>query len=197
MQDAAEAMEFERAAALRDRIRALTQVQSAQGINPQGVAEADVVALHLEGGQACVQVFFIRANQNWGNRDYYPRTGSGAEAAEVLQAFLAQFYDEKEPPRLILLSHDIEDRDLLEEALAGKAGRKVEIAVPQRGEKAELVAGAERNARESLARKMAETATQSRLLNGLAEAFGLDQPRRAASRSTTTATFRARMPWAR
>ncbi len=176
MQTAAEAMEFERAAALRDRIRALTQVQTAQGINPRGVAEADIVALHMDSGQACVQVFFIRANQNWGNRDYYPRTGSGAEAAEVLQAFLGQFYDDKIPPRAILLSHDIEDRDLVAALLSDKAGRKVDIAVPLRGEKAELVSGAMRNARESLARRMAESATQARLLAGLAEAFGLDAP---------------------
>jgi excinuclease ABC subunit C len=178
MAEASEAMEFERAAALRDRIRALTQVQSAQGINPQGVAEADVVALHMEGGQACVQVFFIRANQNWGNRDYYPRTGSGAEAGEVMAAFLAQFYDDKTPPRLILLSHPVDDADLVTDLLSGRAGRRVELAVPQRGEKLELVAGAMRNARESLARKMAETATQGRLLDGLAEAFGLDAPPR-------------------
>ncbi len=174
MERASEAMEFERAAALRDRIRALTQVQQAQGINPRGVAEADVIALHMDGGQACVQVFFIRANQNWGNRDYYPRTGSGAEAPEVLEAFLGQFYDTKEPPRLILLSHPIEDADLMTEALGQKAGRKVEIAVPQRGEKAELVMNAARNARESLARRMSESATQTKLLAGIAEAFDLD-----------------------
>jgi excinuclease ABC subunit C len=176
MQAASEAMEFERAAALRDRIRALTAVQSTQGINPRGVAEADVVALHMEGGQACVQVFFIRANQSWGNRDFYPRTGSGADEAEVLQAFLAQFYDDKEPPRLILLSHGVEDPDLLGEILSDRAGRKVELAVPQRGEKAELVENAARNARESLARKMSESATQNTLLAGLAEAFDLDAP---------------------
>ncbi|WP_422071800.1 excinuclease ABC subunit UvrC [Tranquillimonas rosea] len=174
MAEASEAMEFERAAALRDRIRALTQVQSAQGINPKGVAEADVIALHMESGQACVQVFFIRANQNWGNRDYYPRTGSGAGAEEVLQAFIGQFYIDKDPPRLLLLSNGIEDPDLVTEVLSEKAGRKVELHVPQRGEKAELVASATRNARESLARKMAETATQSKLLKGLAEAFDLD-----------------------
>jgi excinuclease ABC subunit C len=174
MQAASEAMEFERAAALRDRIRALTAVQSTQGINPRGVAEADVVALHMEGGQACVQVFFIRANQSWGNRDFYPKTGAGAEAPEVLQAFLAQFYDDKEPPRLILLSHGVEDPDLLGEILSDRAGRRVELAVPQRGEKAELVENAARNARESLARKMSESATQNTLLTGLAEAFDLD-----------------------
>ena len=176
MQQASEALEFERAAALRDRIKALTQVQQVQGINPRGVAEADVIALHMEGGQACVQVFFIRANQNWGNKDFYPRTGAGAEEREVLEAFLGQFYDNKLPPRRILLSHPIENDDLMQEALSQKAGRKVEIIVPQRGEKAELIKGAARNARESLARRMAETATQAKLLKGLAEAFDLDAP---------------------
>ncbi|MGR3639045.1 excinuclease ABC subunit UvrC [Alterinioella nitratireducens] len=174
MQDASEAMEFERAAALRDRIRALTVVQGAQGINPRGVAEADVIALHMEGGQACVQVFFIRANQNWGNRDFYPRTGSGAGEAEVLEAFLGQFYDTKIPPRQVILSHAIENDDLMADALGEKLGRKVEIVVPLRGEKMELVAGAARNARESLARKMSEAATQGKLLKGLADAFGLE-----------------------
>ncbi|MCU0815277.1 MAG: excinuclease ABC subunit UvrC [Cypionkella sp.] len=178
MAEASEAMEFERAAALRDRIRALTNVQQSQGINPRGVAEADVIALHLEGGQACVQVFFIRANQSWGNRDFYPRTGAGAEEAEILTAFLTQFYDDKDPPKLILLSHPVEDEDLVVEALSARAGRKVELAVPQRGEKAELVENAARNAREALARKMAETSTQNKLLAGLAEAFDLEAPPR-------------------
>ncbi|MFY0692921.1 MAG: excinuclease ABC subunit UvrC [Paracoccaceae bacterium] len=176
MQEASDAMEFERAAALRDRIRALTQVQSAQGINPKGVAEADVIALHLEHGQACVQVFFIRANQNWGNRDFYPKTGSGADHAEILEAFLGQFYSDKTPPRQIILSHGIEDDDLMSALLAQKAGRKVEIVVPQRGEKLELIANATRNARESLARKMSESATQTKLLAGIAEAFDLEAP---------------------
>jgi excinuclease ABC subunit C len=176
MQAASDAMEFERAAALRDRIRALTQVQTAQGINPRSVDEADIVALHLENGQACVQVFFIRAGQNWGNHDYYPRIASDIDAPEILQAFLVQFYDGKEPPRQLLLSHPVEDADLLQEALSQKRGRKVEVLVPQRGEKAELVDAAMRNARESLGRKMSETATQARLLAGLADAFGLDAP---------------------
>jgi excinuclease ABC subunit C len=178
MAEASDRMEFERAAALRDRIKALTQIQQVQGINPRGVAEADVVALHMEGGQACVQVFFIRANQSWGNRDFYPRTGSGAEEPEVLEAFLGQFYADKEPPRLILLSHPIEDADLMTELLSDRAGRRVEIAVPQRGEKAELVENAARNARESLARRMSESAAQSKLLEHLAEAFDLDAPPR-------------------
>jgi excinuclease ABC subunit C len=176
MRTASDAMEFERAAALRDRIKALTQVQQVQGINPRGVAEADVIALQMEGGQACVQVFFIRANQSWGNRDYFPRTGAGAEEAEVLEAFLGQFYADKEPPRLILLSHAIEDADLMVQLLSDRAGRKVELAVPQRGEKAELVENAARNARESLARRMSESAAQTKLLEGIAEAFDLDAP---------------------
>ncbi|MEM9577495.1 MAG: excinuclease ABC subunit UvrC [Pseudomonadota bacterium] len=176
MSQASEAMEFERAAALRDRIKALTQVQTAQGINPKSVAEADIVALHLENGQACVQVFFIRANQNWGNRDYYPRVGADVDAAEALEAFVGQFYDTREPPRQIILSNEIENPDLMAEALSGKLGRKVELVVPKRGEKAELIDGALRNARESLARKMAESATQAKLLKGLAEAFDLPNP---------------------
>jgi excinuclease ABC subunit C len=176
MAEASEAMEFERAAALRDRIRAMTSVQTAQGINPRGVPEADVIALHMEGGQACVQVFFIRANQNWGNHDFYPRLTADVDQAEVMQAFVGQFYADREPPRLVLLSTGLDDPDLMAEALAGKAGHRVEIAVPQRGEKAELVDSALRNARESLARRMAETSTQGRLLAGLAEAFDLDAP---------------------
>ena len=173
MAAASDAMEFERAAALRDRIKALTQVQTAQGINPRGVAEADVIALHLDEGQACVQVFFIRGNQNWGNHDYYPRVGADVDASEVMQAFVGQFYSDRDPPRMLLLSHGLEDADLVADALALKAGRKVEILIPQRGEKAELVEGAQRNARESLARKLSETATQNKLLRGLAEAFDL------------------------
>ncbi|MCB2095450.1 MAG: excinuclease ABC subunit UvrC [Rhodobacteraceae bacterium] len=176
MAAASEALEFERAAALRDRIKALTQVQQVQGVNPRGVADADVVALHMEGGQACVQVFFIRANQSWGNRDFYPRTGSGAEAPEVLEAFLAQFYSDKEPPRLVLLGNPIENADLMVQLLSDRAGRKVELAVPLRGEKAELVENAARNARESLARRMSESAAQAKLLEGVAETFDLDAP---------------------
>ena len=176
MQEASEAMEFERAAGLRDRIRALTQVQSTQGINPRGVSEADIVALHMDSGQACVQVFFIRANQNWGNQDFYPRVGADFSPAEVMEAFLGQFYDNKEPPRQLILSDGIENADLMAEALTEKAGRKVEILTPQRGEKAELVSGALRNAREALARKMSESATQAKLLRGVAEAFTLDGP---------------------
>ncbi|MGY3438747.1 MULTISPECIES: excinuclease ABC subunit UvrC [unclassified Marinovum] len=175
MQIASEEMEFERAASLRDRIRALTQVQTAQGINPRTVDEADLIGLHLENGQACVQVFFIRAGQNWGNRDFYPRVGEDVEAAEVLEAFIGQFYDTKEPPKQLILSHGIENDDLMTEALSQKAGRKVTLLVPQRGEKSELIESAVRNARESLGRKMAETATQAKLLRGVAEAFEMEK----------------------
>ena len=178
MAAASQAMEYERAAALRDRIKALTAVQSVQAINPRGVPEADIIALHIDGGQACVQVFFIRGNQSWGNRDFYPRLGGAESHDEVMQAFLAQFYDGKVPPRMVLLSHGVEDPDLLTQALSEKAGRRVTIGVPQRGEKAELVENALRNARESLARRMSESATQLRLLEGLAEKFDLPAPPR-------------------
>lgn len=173
MAEASEQMEFERAAALRDRIKALTQVQTTQGINPKGVSEADIIGLHMADGQACVQVFFIRSGQNWGNHDYYPRVGDDVDAPEVLEAFIGQFYDQREPPRQLILSHGLENPELMADALGSKIDRKVEIIVPQRGEKVELVEGALRNARESLARKMAESATQTKLLKGLAEAFEL------------------------
>ena len=175
MAQASEAMEFERAAALRDRIRAMTQVQTNQGIKPRTVSEADVIALHIEGAQACVQVFFIRANQNWGNRDFYPRISADHSHAEVLEAFVGQFYSSKEAPRQLILSHDIENADLVSAALSEEAGRKVELIYPQRGEKFELVSGASRNAKESLALRMSETATQAKLLRGIAEAFDLDE----------------------
>ncbi|SFI63869.1 excinuclease ABC subunit UvrC [Jannaschia pohangensis] len=176
MTEAAEAMEFERAAALRDRIKAMTNVQSVQGVNPQGVPEADVIGLHMDGGQACIQVFFIRANQNWGNSDFYPRVADDMSPTEVMEAFIGQFYDGKEPPRMLILSHGIEETELMTDALSNRAGRRVQILVPQRGEKADLVQGAVRNARESLGRKMSESATQTRLLRGLAEAFDLKAP---------------------
>ena len=179
MQSASENMEFERAAALRDRIKAMTQVQTSQGINPQGVPEADVIALHMEGGQACVQVFFIRGNQNWGNRDYYPRIVGDISITEVMQAFVGQFYADRDPPRMVLLSDPMEDQSLMAEALTAKLGRKVKIALPIRGEKLDLITGAKRNARESLARRMSESASQIILLKGLAEAFDLPKsPRR-------------------
>ncbi|WP_299357880.1 excinuclease ABC subunit UvrC [uncultured Paracoccus sp.] len=173
MAEAAAAMEYERAAALRDRIKALTSVQSVQAINPKGVAEADVIALHMEGGQACVQVFFIRGNQSWGNRDFYPRLNGAESPDEVMEAFLGQFYDGKVPPRLILLSHGFEETDLMTQLLSDRAGRRVVLGVPRRGEKADLVENALRNARESLARRLAESAAQHKLLEGLADAFDL------------------------
>jgi excinuclease ABC subunit C len=179
MQEAAEALEFETAARYRDRLAALSAVQAQQGVNPAGVAEADVFAVHAEAGQFCIEVFFFRTHQNWGNRAFFPRADRASEPAEVLEAFLAQFYDERPAPRLVLLSTEIEERALLAEALTAKAGNRVEIAVPQRGEKRELVEHALTNAKEALGRRLAETASQERLLAGLVEAFGLPHaPRR-------------------
>ena len=176
MAEAAESMEFELAAAIRDRIRALTQVQTSQGINPKTVNEADIVALYLDADQACVQIFFIRSHQNWGNSDFYPRVSGDITHQEVLEAFLGQFYATKDPARQIILSHDIENSDLMQNMLSEKLGRRVELIVPQKGEKSDLVIAAMRNAKESLARKMAESATQGKLLRGLAEAFDLSNP---------------------
>lgn len=173
MEEAATALDFERAAIYRDRIRALTQVQQHQGINPRTLTEADVFAAWQEGGQTCVQVFFFRAGQNWGNRAYFPRHDKELETAEVLDAFLSQFYEDRHPPRLVLLSHDVPGKGLLAEALSIIAGRKVAVGVPQRGEKRELVDHALTNAREALGRRLAESSTQRKLLEGVAEAFGL------------------------
>jgi excinuclease ABC subunit C len=176
MQAASDEMEFERAARLRDRIRALASIAQETQINPETVDEADVFALFAEGGQACVQVFFFRAGQNWGNRAYFPRVDKSDEDPEVMAAFLGQFYDDKPIPKLILASVEPAERDLLADAFALKAGRKVEISRPQRGEKKQLVDHALTNAREALGRKMAESSAQSRLLAGVAEAFGLEGP---------------------
>src|SRR6266540_4028520 len=178
MEKASAALDFERAALYRDRLAALSAVQSHQGINPRGVEEADVFAVHQEGGFSCVEVFFFRTGQNWGNRAYFPRTDRSLSPEHVLGAFLAQFYDDKPCPRLMLISHDVEECALLAEALTIKSGHKVEIAVPRRGEKKDLVAHALANAREALGRKLAETSSQQRLLAGLAESFGLRQPPR-------------------
>jgi len=178
MEKAASALDFERAAIYRDRLAALSAVQAHQGINPRGVEEADVFAAHQEGGFSCVEVFFFRTGQNWGNRAYFPRADRSLSAGHVLGAFLAQFYDDKPCPRLILISHDVEDRALIAEALSIKSGHKVEIAVPQRGEKKDLVEHALANAREALGRKLAETSSQQRLLAGLAETFDLPRPPR-------------------
>lgn len=176
MQQASENLDFERAAIYRDRLAALSHVQSHQGINPQTVDEADVFAIHQEGGQVCIQVFFFRTGQNWGNRAYFPKADPALEAGEVLGSFLAQFYDDKPTPRTILLSHGVEDQELLAEALSTRAGRKVSISVPQRGEKKDLTDNALQNAREALGRRLAETSTQTRLLTGFAETFGLEKP---------------------
>jgi excinuclease ABC subunit C len=173
MHAAAEEMAFERAARLRDRIKALAAIRSAQGINPRGFEEADVFACHLDGGFSCIQVFFFRAGQNWGNRAYFPRHERDADASEILGAFLGQFYDDKPSPGLILLSHDVEGAELIGEALSLRADRKVELRCPQRGEKRDVVDQALTNAREALGRKMAEGASQARLLEALAEAFDL------------------------
>jgi excinuclease ABC subunit C len=176
MEKASGELEFETAALYRDRLAALSAIQSQQGINPRTVEEADVFAIHQEGGYSCVEVFFFRTGQNWGNRAYFPRAEKSFTPEEVLGAFLAQFYDDKPPPKLILLSHAIEESDLLADALTIKAGFKVEVATPRRGEKKELIAHAATNAREALGRKLADTATQGRLLQGLVTTLGLPHP---------------------
>src|ERR1700722_1521757 len=179
MEGASAALDFERAAVYRDRLAALSAIQSHQGVNPRGVEEADGFAVHQQGGFSCVEVFFFRTGQNWGNRAYFPRADRSVEAGEILSAFLAQFYDDKPPPRLVLISHEIPDRELLAEALCTKIGHKIEIASPQRGEKKDFIAHALANAREALGRKLAETSSQQKLLNQLAETFGLPRvPRR-------------------
>ena len=173
MEKASDDLAFERAAIYRDRLAALSAIQSTQGINPRTVEEADVFAVHQEGGYFCIEVFFFRTGQNWGNRAYFPRAEKSFTCEEVLGSFLAQFYDDKPPPKLVLLSHAIEERELLASALAVKAGFKVEVTTPQRGEKKDLVAHALTNAREALGRKLADTATQARLLQGVATILSL------------------------
>jgi len=178
MEKASSTLDFERAAIYRDRLAALSAIQARQGINPRGVEDADVFAVHQQRGYSCVEVFFFRTGQNWGNRAYFPRADRSFEPGEVLGAFLAQFYDDKPPPRCVFLSHEIEDRALLAEALAVKSGHKVEVSIPQRGEKKELVDHALANAREALGRKLAETQSQQNLLTALADTFGLGKPPR-------------------
>jgi len=179
MEKASLALDFERAAVYRDRLAALSAIQAHQGVNPRGVEEADVFALHQQGGFTCVEVFFFRTGQNWGNRAYFPKADRSISPGEILAAFLAQFYDDKPCPRLILISHGIEDRALLAEALSTKSGHRIEVAVPQRGEKKDLIEHALANAREALGRKLAETSSQERLLRQLAETFSLPRvPRR-------------------
>jgi excinuclease ABC subunit C len=178
MQSASEDLDFERAAVYRDRLSALSHVQSHQGIHPQTVEEADVFAIHHDAGMACIQVFFFRTGQNWGNRAYFPKADPSLAPGEILGAFIGQFYDDKPTPRMILISDEFEDRRLLEEALSVRMDRKTSISVPQRGEKRELVEQVLNNAREAHGRNLAETASQARLLQGLAETFNLAHPPR-------------------
>lgn len=176
METASAALEFERAAAIRDRIRGLTHIQASDVINPESIADADVIAVFQAAGQSCVQVFFIRGGRNNGNRSFFPSQARGEGAAEVLAAFIAQFYDDKTPPPMILLNETVPEVDLLAEALALRAGRKVDLVVPQRGEKRDVVRHAETNAREAMERKLAESAGQEKLLSATGALFGLDQP---------------------
>lgn len=179
MNEAAEDLDFERAAVYRDRLAALSHVQSHQGINPAGIEEADVFAIHHEGGISCIQVFFFRTGQNWGNRAYFPKADPSLPGSEILNAFLAQFYDDKPVPKQILLSETVEEQELLAAALGEKAGHKVTISVPQRGEKKDITDHVLANAREAHGRKLAETSSQARLLKGFAETFNLPYvPRR-------------------
>jgi len=175
MDEASLKQDYERAASFRDRLTALSHIQSRQGINPHTVKEADVFAAHQDAGQTCIQVFFFRSGNNWGNRAYFPRADKALPAEEVLEAFIAQFYDDKPPPKLILLSHEIADRRLLAEALSLKAGHKISVTTPQRGEKRELVDHALVNAREALARRLAESASQAAIFARLAEVLDLDE----------------------
>ena len=176
MEQASAKLEFEGAAVLRDRIRALAQIQSHQSIALPSIDEADIFAAHLEGGQICVQVFFLRAGQNLGNRAYFPSHGKELDEGQVLEAFIGQFYEARQAPRLILTSHEVGERELLESALALSAGHKVEIRQPKRGDQKDALDQAVTNAREALARRMAERGTQRQLLDGVARVFALDGP---------------------
>jgi excinuclease ABC subunit C len=178
MNTASDQLDFEAAARFRDRIKALSHVQLQQGINPTTFAEADVFAAFQQGGETCIQVFFFRGGQNWGNRPYFPRHPRELSSAEVLEAFVTQFYDERPAPRMILLSEEIANCGLIADALCLRAEHKVEIAVPQRGEKREIVEMAVQNAREQLGRRLAENSAQRELLDGVAEVFGMDAPPR-------------------
>jgi excinuclease ABC subunit C len=178
MMAASERLDFEQAARWRDRIRALTNVQSHQDINVEGIGDADALAIHEDGGHSCIQVYFFRGGRNYGTRAYFPSHDKTAERAEILGAFLTQFYDSHPPPPLVLLSDEVAETELLSEALTLKADRKVEIAVPKRGDKRRLIEHALSNAREALGRRMAESASQAVLLEGVARVFGLDAPPR-------------------
>jgi excinuclease ABC subunit C len=174
MEEASREQDYERAATLRDRLTALSHVQAHQGVNPQSLKEADLFAAHQDAGQTCIQVFFFRTGHNWGNRAYFPRADKSLGADEVLESFVAQFYDNKTPPKLVLLSHEIRGRRLLADALSIRAGRNVSVLTPQRGEKRDLVANALVNAREALARRLADSASQAAILGRLAELLELD-----------------------
>ncbi len=178
MTDASEALDFEAAARLRDRVKAMSQIHASQGINPATFEEADLFAAYSEGGQACIQVFFFRAGQNWGNRPYFPKLPFDMELPEMLVSFVGQFYDERTAPKLILLSEEVPEAALLAEALSLRAGFKVEVAKPQRGEKHDIMDRALTNAREQLGRRMAENSAQRQLLDAVAEAFVLEAPPR-------------------
>ncbi|WP_449255914.1 excinuclease ABC subunit UvrC [Bosea sp. (in: a-proteobacteria)] len=178
MQEAAEELEFEKAARYRDRLAALSAVQAGQDINTQGVEEADVFAIDEQAGHFCVEIFFFRNHQNWGNRALFPRADRSLTPAEVLASVVAQFYDDKPPPRLVLLSHPVEEIELIGQALSARAGRKVEVAHPRRGERADLMAHAVKNAHEALSRKLADNAGQQTLLAALGAAFGMEAPPR-------------------
>lgn len=176
MEGAAEALDFERAALLRDRLKALTFIQGSQAINAAGIGDADIFALAHKQGVIGIQAFFIRGGQNWGHRAFFPSHIQESSEEEVLTLVLAQFYEEVPPARLLLLDRDLPEADLLAEALSERAGRKVEIAVPQRGDRVRLVAQAKRNAEEALDRRLAETTTQGKLLREVAELFDLSEP---------------------
>jgi excinuclease ABC subunit C len=176
MEEASEAQDYERAASFRDRLTALSHIRSHQGINPHTVKDADVFAAQQEAGQTCIQVFFFRAGNNWGNRAYFPRADNALPVEEVLEAFIAQFYDDKPPPRHVLLSHEIAGQGLLAAALELKAGHKVEVLTPQRGEKRDLVEHVRTNAQEALGRRLAEHASQRDTYKRLAELLDLEEP---------------------
>ena len=175
MDEASLKQDYERAASFRDRLTALSHIQSRQGINPASVKEADVFAAHQDAGQTCIQVFFFRSGNNWGNRAYFPRADKSLPVEEVLASFVAQFYDDKPPPKQVLLSHEIADRRLLAEALSLRAGRKIEVSRPSRGERRDLVEHALINAREALARRLADSSSQAAILTRLAELLDLDE----------------------
>ena len=175
MQKASDAMDYEAAALLRDRIQALTSMQARQDINVVGIDEADIIAAHQEGGHTCIEIFFFRQGRNYGNRAYFPSHDRQQEIPEVLAAFIAQFYENKPAPPLVMISHEVAETELLQAALTARSDRKVELCVPQRGDKKRLIDHALLNAREALGRRMSESASQARLLDGVAAAFGLEQ----------------------